>query len=175
MGWWSNHPMGGDDPMDYEDDFLSVYREEAEKICPPGEDPFEWADSSFLKGKLESLSLADLRSNRMISYCPTEYLYVIPYAFYQFSAFNLSDEVKAYLNELLLKSVKCYSKDVKSTLNKVVRPTNKTYFKHVLEVFLEYFDDIITGKRALEGDAGLLATIFESNKKLANKTDPTSK
>ena len=104
MGRWGWHPMASDSAMDFRDDFESFVFD-----C---DDYYEFDNyEEQLKEKLEAITVENLKEYFEKSEIAAEYtqfgdcLYVLPYEFARYKA-KVKGEVKEYLRDLLIKSIK---------------------------------------------------------------------
>ena len=173
MGTWSFHPMGNDDALNAQDEWFSSFPQIQEWI----EDDSFYNDNDKVRKFLEQLTSDEIKNAiEKTSYCfyaddGMFYGYVIPYTYLEYSAFDLSDEVKETLKELLDKSINVYLESVNLSdpisrdiaLHLRVTDSDPDYFPHHLMLFEKYFDEVISGQQKLEECRGLLDVMSASD------------
>lgn len=134
MGAWSKHPMGCDQALDDQYDFLSRFNID-EDTSYLDREPTEIAK------ELEKLSLEDL-----IDSTQSCYSYVIPFTYLQYGIKPKDPEIRKVLKECLHDWPDCgFFKEGKK----------------LIEFFYNHFDDVMDGKVEVPEDPGLLATIIK--------------
>ena len=173
MGTWSFHPMGNDDALNAQDDWFDYFPQ----IQEWKEDDSFYNDNDKVRKFLEQLTSDEIKNAiEKTSYCfyaddGMFYGYVIPYTYLEYSAFDLSDEVKETLKELLDKSINVYLESVNLSdpisrdiaLHLRVTDSNPDYFLHHLMLFEKFFDEVISGQQKLEECRGLLDVMSASD------------
>ena len=163
MGTWSFHPMGSDNALDYKNEFFNCFKE-TKSI---GLDSL-WNDNANIQQQkfhdfLIALTTDDL--DCAITHLKDYYYYVIPYAYYEYKAFEVSSEIKTKLKELIKKSI-CrfcngsYNNDeynfYQTLLDINVPETSRYYHLYHLQTFLYHFDEIFDGQFSFNKSGGLL-------------------
>jgi hypothetical protein len=132
--------MGSDGALDSRDIFMSRFDTED---CYFFERPREEIRDGLLALTLSEIKeMADQDITR-------DDKFVIPYTFVEYEAYPTDPEIKAYLLECL---------DSHDDLTGQWNYCNGEEMEHV-ELFKKNFDDIISGKKTLDGDQGLFAAI----------------
>jgi hypothetical protein len=149
MGRWSRHPMGSDGALDARDTFMLPFdmndKEDGNPLYF-----FERPEEEIRDGLL-NLSLEEIKKMSEFGECISENKFVIPYTFVEYKAYPTDPEIKKFLLECL---------DSHDDLTGLWNYCNGEEMVHV-NFFKENFEDIISGKKELEPDAGLLATIYK--------------
>ena len=169
MGTWSFHPMGNDDALDARDQWFRAFPQ----IEEWKEDESFYNDNDKVRKFLEQLTPDEINNaieKAAVWFCSQTaerfYGYAIPYTYLEYSAFDLSDEVKDTLKKLLEESINDWINladyasidpnvfDCRSfrsfALGLRVSDDNPDYFIHHLVLFEKNFDDVITGKYDVE-------------------------
>ena len=139
MGRWSNHPMGSDAALDARDTFMGRFDLKTnlgDEICY-FERPKEEIRDALLALTLDELK--EMADKDLV--CDDKY--VIPYTFIEYEAYPTDPAIKKYLYGCLDEH---YSADFEEGI------------QHI-KLFKKNFDDIISGKKILTEDLGLMATI----------------
>ena len=172
MGTWSFHPMGNDDALDAVDQWFISFPQ----IEEWDKDNGFFEDEDKVRRFLEQLTPDEINNaieKAAVWFCNQTaerfYGYVIPYTYLQYSAFDLSDEVKDTLKKLLEESINDWMDlaDLASVdsdviiyrsiaLDPRISEDDPDYFIHHLVLFEKYFDDVITGKYNVEDCESLL-------------------
>ena len=165
MGWWSNHPMGGDDPLDQICYFKS-------RILFKDSDPDQEVEEAALREKLLSLT-PEMQTEIRNQFFGDPYAYAIPYLFVEQEAFDVTEDVKELLKDLLRSSITATFENIcpittsysdhdfqyGNLLGLDVPQESTLYFIYWQQLFLEHFDEIFKGRFRLTEDIGLLNTM----------------
>lgn len=168
MGWWSNHPMAGDEPLDCIGDLKEFILFTDLDLS---EDPDAWEEAEKgLRERLLSLT-PEMKEQIRDRFLGDRFAYAIPYVFVREEAFDVTEDVKELLKDLLRSSIATKfaedcpiyefdSDDFKygNLLGLDVPIESSLYFIYWQQLFLDHFDEIFKGEYSLPEDIGLIAT-----------------
>lgn len=134
MGAWSDHPMGCDEALDNQYEFLSIFNIDEDTT-------YLERDEKEIKEGLEKLRVADLKKAKQR--CHT---YVIPFTYLEYGVRPKDPKIRKALKSCLRDGPEC------------------GYFddgEKIVKFFYKHFDDVMDGKIDVPMDAGLIATMIE--------------
>lgn len=149
MGRWSRHPMGSDGALDARDGFMERF--DIKKLNDETVYFFERPREEVRDGLL-SLTLSEIKEMAEKYWYVSNNKFAIPYTFVEWKAYPTDPEIKAYLKECL------DSHDDLTGPHNYCNGDEMAYIK----VFKDNFEDIISGKKDIEEDSGLLAAIADA-------------
>ena len=179
MGRWSFAPMGSDDALDARGMFLDYVGS------------LKGVDQYFLDDKIEkarsifnSLTLEEI-DNFLEDEPIFGYNFVIPYVYLEYKAFDVSTEIKEKLKSLLRKSIFDFCNPYydewqsdhdyntyENLLDFNIPQDSNFYHLYCLQVFLNSFEDIFSGKIEFEDQSGLVDTFLNSKGRNAEDHTP---
>ena len=179
MGRWSYAPMGSDDAHDARIIFLDYVGELKGVDKYFLDDEIEKARSIFNSLTLEEID--DFLEDEPIF----GYNFVIPYVYLEYKAFDVSTEIKEKLKSLLRKAIFDFCNPYydefqtdhdyntyENLLDFNIPQDSNFYHLYCLQVFLNSFEDIFSGKIVFEDHSGLVDTILNSKGRNAEDYTP---
>ena len=179
MGRWSFAPMGSDEALDAKGVFFDYVGQLKGVDKCFLDDEIEKARSIFNSLTLQEVN--DFLENEPIF----GYNFVIPYVYLEYKAFDVSIEIKEKLKTLLREAIFdfCNPYDdewqdntdyntYENLLDFNIPQESNFYHLYCLEVFLNSFEDIFSGKIVFEDQSGLIDTILNSKGRNAEDHTP---
>ena len=179
MGRWSFAPMGSDEALDARSVFLDYVGE------------LKGVDKYFLEEKPEKARsiFSGLTLQEINDFLEDEpllgYQFVIPYVYLEYKAFDVSIEIKEKLKSLLRESIfdfcnPCQDEwqintdynTYENLLDFNIPQDSNFYHLYCLQVFLNSFEDIFSGKIEFEDQSGLIDTFLNSKGRNAEDHTP---
>ena len=179
MGRWSFAPMGSDDALDAKIVFFDYVA------------GLKGVDKYFLDDETEKARLIfnGLTLEEIDDFLEDEpifgYNFVIPYVYLEYKAFDASIEIKEKLKSLLKEAIfdfcnpyygECQSDTDYNTYENLldfnIPQDSNFYHLYCLQVFLNSFEDIFSGKIEFEDQSGLIDTFLNSKGRNAEEHTP---